>query len=194
MVGAVLRRVLALVSSLVLFLALAACSKPQPPKLVPKAAQVIAIDPQGISLELTVEMTNPNSFTLGVQSVTGHVVLGDGSDLGEVRVAQAISLPPNVPTLVKVPMNIRWAGVAGLAANAMSGKDVPFTVSGSVGVGSEKLNVDVPYSMAGTITQDLIRRSIITSLGKLPLPVGSINGIPIPALPLPTAAPVAPPK
>lgn len=147
-----------------------ACSKPKPPTLVPKAAQVTAIDPQGVTLDLAVEMTNPNGFTLAVQSVSGHVVLADGSDLGEVRVGQAVTLPPGAPTLVKVPMTVHWAGVAVLAANALGGRDLPFTVSGSVAVGGEKLNVEVPYSMAGTITQEQLRRAATTSLGKLKLP------------------------
>jgi LEA14-like dessication related protein len=136
---------------------------------------VTAIDPQGVSLDLAVEMTNPNGYTLAVQNVSGRVVLENGTDLGEVVVSQALSLPPNEKMLVKVPLTARWNGVASLAATALSGKDIPFTVTGKVGVGSEKLSIDVPFAIAGVLTRAELERSLTNQLGKLrlPLPVGS---------------------
>ncbi len=159
-----------------LALAFVACSKPKPPTLVPKAVQVVGVDPQGLTVEMTVEMTNPNGFSVSVQSVKARVVLADGSDLGEVNIVQAITLPPSTPTLVRVPMTARWSGVNALGAQALSGKDLPFTVTGTVGIGGEKLSVDVPYSVSGVVTQEQLKRAAINSLGKLPFA-------------LPTAAP-----
>jgi LEA14-like dessication related protein len=155
---------------------LVACTKPKPPTLVPKGAQVTGIDPKGVTIDLTVEMTNPNGFAIEVQDIRGRVVLADGSDLGEVNVTHAVSLPSNVPTLVKVPITANWAGMGSLAAMALGGKDLPFTVSGSVGVGTPSWNVGVPYSVSGTVTQDQLKRVVASELGKLklPLPLGSV--------------------
>lgn len=167
-----LRQLLPLLIALVTFaLALTGCPKPKPPTLVPKAVQVLGVDPQGITVEMTVEMTNPNGFALSVQSVKARVLMADGSDLGEVNVVQAITLPPSTPTLVKVPMTVRWSGVNMLGMQALSGKDLPFTVKGTVGVGGEKFFVDVPYSVAGVVTQEQLKRAAINSLGKLPFAV-----------------------
>lgn len=166
--------------SLIAVALVVACAKPQPPKVVPKAAQVTSVDAQGINLELTVEMTNPNGFTLAVQSITGRVVIGGQTDLGEVRVPHAVSLPPSTPVSVVVPMTIRWSGASILAASALRGEDLPFTVQGSVGVGGEKLNVDVPFSMSGVVTRAQLEKAAMNSLQKLQLPSG---------LQLPTGAP-----
>lgn len=150
---------------------LVACSKPKPPTVVPKTALVTGVDPQGVAIDVTVEMTNPNGFAISVQGLTGRVVLADGSDLGEVNVTQPMALPPNVPTFVKVPIVARWAGMASLGTIVLAGKDVPFTVSGTATVGTPSWNVGVPYSVSGTLTHEQIRRAVTSPLGKLPLPV-----------------------
>jgi LEA14-like dessication related protein len=146
-----------------------ACSKPKPPTIVPKEAKVVAVDADGLTLDLQVEMTNPNGFALNVRRVAGRVKV-DGIDLGSVDAPSAMALPPNAPTLVRVPTKVRWEGAAALATIAAKGRDVPFVVDGTVGIGGEKLSVDVPFSQAGVITQRDLQQAVIRSIQKHVLP------------------------
>lgn len=148
-------------------LALAACSKPKPPTIVPKSAQVVSIDRDGTTIQLQVELTNPNAFPLTAQRVKARVQLEGPMDLGEVNVPQALSLPANAPTLATIPITIRWEGAAAFASVAAKGRDVPFVVDGTVTVGGEKLNVDLPYRQTGVITQAQLRDAAIRSIEKL---------------------------
>jgi LEA14-like dessication related protein len=146
-----------------------ACSKPKPPTVVPKEAKVVGVEQDGVTLDLKVEMTNPNAFPLSVQRVSGRVNV-DGVDLGAIDVPHALALAPNTPTLVQVPTKVRWEGAAALATIATKGRDIPFRVDGNVGVGGERLSVDVPFSQTGVITQAQLQQAVIRSIQKHVLP------------------------
>jgi LEA14-like dessication related protein len=117
---------------------------------------VVAIGPQGLNLLLKVEATNPNSFTLSAEAVTAKARLDNRFDMGAVSITQAIVLPPNIPTMIDVPMTMPWTDVKGLALLASTPKPVPYVVEGKVKIGGERLNVDVPFSIPGTISRDQI--------------------------------------
>lgn len=150
--------------------ALTACAKPKAPTVVPKEVRVTALDLETVSLDMRVEMTNPNGFPITVQRVSGRVKI-EGVDVGTVDVPHTVSLPPNAPTSVQVPLKVRWQGATQLATIAAQGRDIPFTVDGSVGVGSEKLSVDVPYTQNGVITQKQLQDAAIRSVQKQLLPL-----------------------
>ena len=153
-----------------------ACSKPEPPKLVPKEAMVTAVGVTGLSLLLRIEATNPNRVTLSAQSVTGKARLDGKWDVGTVTISKPIVLPPNVPTMIDVPMTMPWTDVTALGALASATGPVPYVVEGTVSVGGEKLNVDLPFSISGTITREQIANAALRSLPAIP-------GLNIPAQP-----------
>jgi LEA14-like dessication related protein len=145
-----------------------ACSKPEPPKLVPKEAKVTAVSPAGLSLLLRMEATNPNRVTLSAQSVTGKAKLDGKWDVGTVTIAKPVVLPPNVPTMIDVPLTMPWKDVTVLGALATAPGPVPYVVEGTVTVGGEKLNVDLPFSLSGTITREEIANAALRSLPTIP--------------------------
>lgn len=149
-------------------LAASACSKPEPPTLVPKEAKVTAIGPLGLDILLRIEATNPNRITLSTQNVTGKATLDGKWDLGTVTVAQPLVLPPNVPTTIDVPMKLPWSDVKALGALATATGPMPYTIEGTVGVGGEKLNVNLPFSISGTITREQIASAALKAMPALP--------------------------
>lgn len=145
-----------------------ACSKPEPPKLVPKEARVTAIGPAGLSVLLRMEATNPNRVTLSAQSVTAKAKLDGRWDVGTVTITQPIVLPPSVPTMIDVPLAMPWADVTALGALATATRPVPYVVEGTVRVGGERLSVDLPFSLSGTITREELTSAALKALPTIP--------------------------
>ena len=167
--GVLSRFLVVLVSAFVLLGS--ACAKPEPPRITPKEARVTAIGPQGIELLLLVEAVNPNRFTLTAQSFTGKATLDGKWEMGSVTIDKAIVLPPNVPTPIEVPMKLPWTDLRALTALAMSPRPVPYAVQGSAKIGGDRLNVDVPFGIVGTITREQIAAAAMKSLpGAFPPP------------------------
>jgi LEA14-like dessication related protein len=164
-----------LVSALLFASVTVACAKPEAPSVTPKEVQVTAVGTDGISLGLKAEMHNPNSFGLTVTRVTGKVKLASGTELAEVTVVRSIALPAKQSTLVDVPIKINWNGAAAAAKEALSGKDLPFTLEGKVGVGSERLSVDVPYTISGIVTQQQMKDGLMKTFGNMPF----LQGLPL---------------
>lgn len=149
-------------------LGLGACSKPEPPTLVPKEAQVTAVGPAGLNVLVKMEATNPNRITLSAQSVTGKATLAGKYSLGTVTIAKPVSLPPNTPTMIDVPLTMPWADLTALGAIAQATGPVPYVIEGTVAIGGESLNVNVPFSVPGTITRDQAIGAALKSLPAIP--------------------------
>lgn len=150
---------------------LSACSKPQPPTIVPKEARVAAISPAGIDLVLKVEATNPNSMTLSAQSFTGKAKLDGKWDLATVTISKPVVLPPREPTMIEVPLTMPWQDANALIAMSTAQKPVPYVVDGTVKVGGESLNIDIPYSVSGTISREQIAAAAMKSIPALTIPL-----------------------
>jgi hypothetical protein len=72
-----------------------------------------------------------------------------------------------------------WQDVNALLAMSAAQKPIPYVVDGTVAIGSESFNVNIPFSLSGTITREQIAAAAIKSIPPIP-------GLTIPA---PNAAP-----
>lgn len=145
-----------------------ACSKPQAPQITPKDARVSAVSPAGLDIVLVVTATNPNSVTLTAQSFTGKAKVANKYDLATVTVNKPISLPPGQPTDLEVPMTLPWSNVAALVELAQAKAPVPYTVEGTVTVGGESLNVNLPFTINGTISPQQFQAAAIKNIPAIP--------------------------
>jgi LEA14-like dessication related protein len=148
--------------------AVAACSKPQPPTLVPKKATVTGMSAAGIDMQLDLDATNPNSIPLVAQSVTAKVSFDKQYDMGTATIAKSFDIPAGKTTTLSVPMSIPWSNVAPLVALGASGKNVTYDVDGSVVIGGASLNVTLPFTATGTITHDQIVAATVRSIPSIP--------------------------
>lgn len=157
-----------------------ACSKPQPPTIVPKAVRVQGASAAGLELVISVEATNPNSVTLSAQAFSGSAKVDGKYDLGTVTVSKPVSLPPQQATPIEVPLTLPWQDANTLLALAAAQKpSYPYVISGDVTIGGESINVKVPYSMSGTITQQQIAAAAMRSIPQIPgLTIPAPNGAP----------------
>jgi LEA14-like dessication related protein len=126
--------------------------------------QVTGVSARALSLRLKADVLNPNSFSMSAQRVTGTLTLSSGQPLGDVSIEKPVALPSKVTTSLDIPFDVSWQGAMVAGTEAMSGKDLKFTLDGKVAIGSEGFNVDVPYKVSGEITQLQIRQALSKSL------------------------------
>jgi LEA14-like dessication related protein len=149
-------------------LAMVSCSGPEPPTLTPVSGTITSVSPAGLGLRVKLEAYNPNSFGLTTRDVTAKVTLDGRYDAGTVTIRHALDLPAQKRTALDIPVTMTWQDLAGLAGLAAAGRDIPYTVEGTVAIGGEKLNVNVPFRIAGSVTQKQLLQATMSSLPQIP--------------------------
>ena len=147
-----------------LLLTLLACKKPEPPVLTPKGATVVGVTAAGVDMRAQLEAYNPNAVALTARSVTATLKLDGKYDVGTVTIPHAIELPAGARVILDVPLSIKWNDFAPLVAVAASNHDVPYQISGTVNVGGDKINFDLPFKVDGKMTHDQIVSATMRSL------------------------------
>jgi hypothetical protein len=141
-----------------------ACSKPAPPTLVPEKVVATRMDMTGITLDIVVDATNPNSSDLSASGISSHLVVDKTHDVGTVTVPKAITLPAGKTTKVEVPVSLRWSDLGLLAQLAASTGSVPYSVEGTLEMGGDLLHVGVPFHLDGAITHEQLAAAVMNSL------------------------------
>lgn len=165
-------RFLALIVSLMSLFVLG-CSKPKAPTLTPEVTRITSVSPKGIGVRVTLNAYNPNDFALTTQKVSATIVLGNKVTLGPVTKPHGVSLPADKTTRVTVDLDATWQQAAQIAQLASAGPTVPYEVKGEMTIGGKKLNVDLPFTIKGEVSQaELIAAGLkgLPTLPGLPLP------------------------
>lgn len=147
-------------------LAPAACSKPEPPKITPKAVKVLSISNTGIQVEVTLAVENPNGIDLDARSVDAGLTLDGGLEVGRASIPKGLHLPARQTVDLQVPVTLAWKNVAALGPYALR-DSVPYTVDGRVQFGSP-LSVGVPFSIKGLLTRADLAKLAISAIPGLP--------------------------
>jgi LEA14-like dessication related protein len=145
-----------------------ACGRPKPPTITPEKGEVTSVGPDGIQLTLTLTVDNPNRIDLSARSVTGRVLLDGKHDLGTVTVAQPFRLPSGQRTALSVPMKVAWKDLGVVLGLATSKRDLPYDVDGSVSVGGDSINVNLPFHLSGVVTHEQLLKATLNSLPRFP--------------------------
>jgi LEA14-like dessication related protein len=144
------------------------CSKPKAPTLTPEATRVASVTPQGIGIRVTLAALNPNDFDLNTQKVVGTIKLGDKVTLGPISKPHGIKLAANKSTNIDLDIEASWDQAAQLVQLAATGPKVPYEVEGTVTVGGESLNVDLPFKIKGEVSQTQLVAAGLRGLPPIP--------------------------
>jgi LEA14-like dessication related protein len=142
--------------SIVAILLITACSKPKPPSIVPRSAQVAAIKPDSIELALVLDAHNPNSFPIVANRVSATFELQDGTPLGRGESSEAFTIPAQGDAQLTAKLDVRWDSLSALAPYALAARPLPYRLRGSARLGSEHLNMDIPFSIDGQLTPEQV--------------------------------------
>lgn len=135
--------------TLVAFLA---CARPQPPSIIPRVVQVAAVSPSGIDLDVQLGVHNPNSFALSAEAVSGTLYVGREQRLGRGEARPKQPIAGGSEGSVQSRVHIDWADISALLP-LLREERVPYEFRGDVTLGSETLNVTLPFSLAGELTR-----------------------------------------
>jgi LEA14-like dessication related protein len=144
------------------------CSKPQPPTITPKRGSITSVGPDGVGLRLEFDAYNPNGFAINVRSVKAQATFDSSIKLNEVSSVTAISLPAKLTRPLSIDVKVPWNSLPQLMVLATRKTKVPYTVAGSVSVGGKNLNVDIPFTMSGSVTQQELVTAGLNSLPAIP--------------------------
>lgn len=147
-----------------------ACSKPKPPTLTPRSAQVSAIKPDSVELSLVLAAHNPNSFPIVVNAVSASFELQDGTPLGSARSAASFTIPGQGDQDLPAKLDVRFGSLAALTPYALAAKAVPYRLRGSAQIGGDDLNVDVPFTIDGQLTPEQVMAASLRGAANLLAP------------------------
>jgi LEA14-like dessication related protein len=142
-----------------------ACMKLKPPTLHPRAARVTQVGPTGIGLVVELDVANPNAFPLAVRTVSGTLEVGSGTEVGRGHAEPGKTIPAQGSSVVEAQLTVGWTKLEALAPYALSPSPVPYRFRGTASVGSERLNVDVPFVVTGELTRDQLLQAGLRGLG-----------------------------
>jgi len=164
-----------------------ACSRPAPPALMVKSGKLANISPAGVGVELTLGAWNPNDVELTAGNIRAHVVLDGRIEVGAATIEQHVSLPAHQTTDLEVSTTIPWADLLPLAQLALGDRRwIPYTVDGTLSLGGELLNVEVPFKNNGNVSREELVRATMNSIPGIP---GIVDAAAPDPTPRPRAAP-----
>lgn len=139
-----------------------ACSKPEPPRVVPTSVTVTGVSGTAIAFDTRMKVENPNGFDLSASSVSAKVVLDGTIDLGSVSIDKPFTLPAKGTVEMNAPMSLAWHNAALLLPLAQR-ESVPYAVDGTVTFGG-KLSVNVPFHLDGKLTREQLMQMVMVRL------------------------------
>lgn len=158
--------VLSVLALVVVGLSLAACSRPEPPRITPKEVKLVSISNQGIEIVVTLAAENPNGIDLDASSVEATLTFDGGMEIGKTSATKAVHLPAHRTVDLSVPVALKWKNVSALAPYALRDK-VPYTVKGQVKMGGA-LEIGVPFTIEGALTRADLMKLALSVLPGIP--------------------------
>ena len=131
-------------------------AKFQEPSIDLNTIVVKGIGLTGGSLDLVLDVNNPNSFDLkGTKLDLGLDV--EGTHFGDVELNDAFNLPKGVPTTLVVPLSFNWSGVGAAARSALQYGTVKYELNGTASLQTPWGIERVPFKRTGSVALNQAR-------------------------------------
>ena len=113
----------------------------------------------GGSLDLIVNVENPNGFTLhGTKLEVGFDV--EGQHLGDIAYDDDFSVNENGRTTLTLPLTFGWAGVGSAVRAALASGDLPYEMKGQVELRTPGGPKEVPFTREGRVALTRLARAL----------------------------------
>lgn len=119
--------------------------------------RVAGVGPGGLELEVQLSVHNPNSFPLAAEAVSGTLFVQE-RQLGRGSATPREPLAARGTTLVDSRLQVPWADLSAIAPLLVSER-LPYEFRGDVTIGGKRLQVALPFTLAGEITRDQLLRA-----------------------------------
>ncbi len=144
----------------------ASCEKPKPVQVTPKTARVTAVGPAGLTLDVELDVYNPNSFALDARRVSGVLQLGDGVEVARGSAEPRGAIAAKSTSTVPAVLGVAWTNLPALLPYALSGSAAPYRFQGVATLSGPKLDFDVPFTVSGDITRAQLVEAGLRGLGR----------------------------
>lgn len=122
------------------------------PTILVRGVKVRSVGLTGGSIEVSLQISNPNPYPVPVQRATYRFALADSTEVGQGESATAFTLPAHDSTVVELPLDVSWQGLRAAARDAARDGTVDYRFSGSVTLDTPVGNPNVPFESAGRFT------------------------------------------
>ena len=116
-----------------------------------KDLKIAGVGLTGGSLDVYLNVYNPNGFRLDATRLTYNVMVGQ-NQLGNGALSSAFAVQSGDSTTVRIPIDFTYAGIGGAAQQMMQSGAVPYTITGDVTVATPLGNFTRPYTGNGRFT------------------------------------------
>ena len=118
------------------------------PKVTFKDVKINGVGLTGGSLDILLNVYNPNSFGLEATRLT-YKLLVDTVEFGTGATDSDFAIQGNDSTTVRLPLDFNWAGVGAVGRELLGAGTVNYRVVGDVTVGSPLGTYTIPYDQTG---------------------------------------------
>lgn len=143
-----LRTLLLALAGLVVVLGAAGCLTFRRPVVAFQGVEVRSFGSDGAELEATFDVTNPNSYKIGVERLTYRLTV-NGQDAGGGTIEAATSLPGKERTLVRLPLTLDWDKLQSAGVGLLMLKGIDYAVDGEITFSTPLGRFHRPYRHEG---------------------------------------------
>ena len=114
-------------------------------------AQITGLGLTGGTIEVALDIYNPNSFALNGTGITYRIAV-DSVPFGNGNLSEQFTVQQGDTTTVRLPLEFNYAGVGQAGRQLIQTGSVQYTVSGEITVGTPLGSFTRPYSGRGRLT------------------------------------------
>jgi len=103
-----------------------------PPVVTFRGANVRGIGFTGSALDIYLGVQNPNAYGLKAVGAEYHVFVRDSVEVGSGAMQDTVSVGGHDSTIVKLPLDVRWAGLSSAGLQALMSGLVDYRITGNV--------------------------------------------------------------
>jgi LEA14-like dessication related protein len=125
-----------------------------PPVVTFRGATVRGIGFTGSALDLYLGVQNPNPYGLKAVGADYHVFVRDSVEVGSGAMRDTVTVGGHDSTIVKLPLDVRWAGLGSAGLQALMSGLVEYHITGDVVASTPFGNHTIPLNVRGRVRSD----------------------------------------
>ena len=119
------------------------------PEVAFKGVTVKGVGFNGGSVDILLQVKNPNRFALDASRITYKLLVGDSLVVGSGATDQRFRVEAKDSATVPLPLDFQWSGLGQAGRDLMNTGTVNYRVMGDITVGSALGNYTIPYDRRG---------------------------------------------
>ena len=146
------------IASVAALTTLSACAQlhPEPPVVVFRGVTLRDVALSGATLDVALQISNPNPFNIDVQRVTYHLY-ADSTLVGTGQPENPLFIPAKDSALIKLPVAFTFRGLGNVAFQLVSRGSVNYRVTGQVSFGTPVGTMTRDFDQKGTFSSSQLR-------------------------------------